>query len=317
MKTWRDAVKNHVRATDLNELKVYDKTSEDLFALKIPAFLKQQIDFSNPDDPILLQTLPHYLEHEFDDADSEDPVSDLKSLKSKGILHKYYGRILLIATGTCAVNCRYCFRRNFPYTKNNASAGNWSAAITYIKQNPEIHEVILSGGDPLMLSCKVLNQLSLQLENIQHVKTIRIHTRIPVVAPERINQNFLQWLDNIKLNKVMVLHCNHPSELTEAHKDVFHQIKKTDTTLLNQSVLLNKINDTSEILVKLSHKLFDMGVLPYYLHQLDKAKGTKHFRMSDSKAKELHKEISIRLPGYLVPKLVREIPGKNNKTPII
>lgn len=314
--SWREKSKNHATKHDLLNTDQYDQSSEDLFNLLVPYHFKQNIDFNNPNDPLLLQILPNKQEHINKPGYSNDPVGDLNSTKAKGIIHKYHGRVLLIATGACAINCRYCFRREFPYAKNNASAKNWSHAVSYIKQNTDIHEVILSGGDPLMLSTKVLKKLSSQLTKLKHIKTLRIHTRIPIVSPNRINENLIKWLDSLPFKKVMVLHCNHPQELTHTVKKALKSISNTNTLLLNQSVLLKKINDNVDTLCRLSHKLFDFGVLPYYLNQLDKVNGTHHFKVSKTNAKSIHKRLLKKLPGYLVPKLVEEIPGKMNKSPI-
>ena len=313
---WREKCKNHVSSQDFTAIQDYHKGSEKLFRLHIPEFFKNHIDFTNPFDPLLMQVIPAIEEIKTLKDFSDDPVGDLKSKKSKGVIHKYKGRVLLIATGTCAINCRYCFRRNFPYAQNNASANNWHSAIEYIANNKELHEVILSGGDPLMLSTKVLSNFSSQLKDIEHIKTLRIHTRMPLVSPSRITNNFIKWLDGISLKKVMVLHSNHPQELHPILKPILNKIASTQTLLLNQSVLLKGINDQTKILTDLSFKLFDFGVLPYYLNQLDKVQGAAHFQVTNKQAKLIHKELLATLPGYLVPKLVEEIPGKKNKSPL-
>ena len=313
---WRSHCKNHVNESDIKHIQHYDANAKTLFPLVIPQFLKGNINFNNDNDPILLQVLPQKKEHLNHKNYSDDPVGDLKASSTKGVIHKYHGRILLIANGICAVNCRYCFRRNFPYANNHASKNNWQDAIAYIKKHRDIHEVILSGGDPLMLSIKALKKLTTQLELIPHIKTLRIHSRIPTVAPDRINENFLEWLKDISLKKVMVVHCNHHQELHKDLKARFNSIAQTDTLLLNQSVLLKNINDDAHILSQLSHKLFEYGILPYYLNQLDKANGTQHFRVSNSQAKSIYKKLLQLLPGYLVPKLVEEISGKKNKSPL-
>lgn len=314
---WREKSKNHTKENDFLRIHDYDKSSEDLFRLHVPKFFKKHIDFTNPNDPLLLQILPSKHEHITDEDFINDPVGDLNAKKAKGVIHKYHGRVLLIATGTCAINCRYCFRRSFPYTQNNASANNWNDALNYISENSDLHEVILSGGDPLMLSTKVLSNFTDKLKRIKHIKTLRIHTRMPLVSPSRINKNFMNWLNSIQLNKVIVLHCNHHQELQKPLKDVFMKIKNTNTLLLNQSVLLKNINDDINTLTKLSHKLFKYGVLPYYLNQLDKTTGTQHYFITRERAKSIHKGLLAKLPGYLVPKLVEEISGKKNKSPLI
>lgn len=313
---WRIKSRNHCQVDDFKGIQQYQQQSEELFKLQVPEFYKKQIDFNNPNDPLLLQIMPSQLELSQQSDERDDPVGDLRASPVDGVIHKYHGRVLLIAAGTCAINCRYCFRRNFPYTQNHASSNNWKNAIVYIQQNPEVHEVILSGGDPLMLSTKALTKLTDQLEIIPHVQTLRIHTRLPLVTPSRITENLLRWLNKLSLKKVMVLHCNHPNELNDSLIETLKSISNTETLLLNQSVLLKNVNDNSHVLIELSQRLFALGILPYYLNQLDKAKGTSHFRVSDERAKILHKQLLQNLSGYLVPKLVVEISGKKNKTPL-
>ncbi len=315
-KKWRSGCNNHLERQQLQHLQNYDETAEDLFPIKVPEYLLNKIDTNNSNDPILLQVLPQHNEHHNTDEFSDDPVGDMAASPTKGVIHKYHGRVLLITNGQCAVNCRYCFRRNFAYHKNYASSHNWSNAVHYIQHDETIHEVILSGGDPLMLSVKSLQKLTSRLQNIPHIKTLRIHTRVPLVAPDRINDTLLNWLNNVALKKVMVVHCNHSHELSNDLKKVFIDLKNTNTLLLNQSVLLKNINDDSETLSQLSHRLFEFGILPYYLNQLDKAKGTQHFEVSKKSAINIHQQLLSLLPGYLVPKLVEEISGKKNKSPI-
>ncbi len=313
---WREQSKNRVSSQDFTAINGYHKDSQKLFRLHIPDFFKSNIDFTNSFDPLLMQVMPSIDEMNILKDFSDDPVGDLNAKKTKGVIHKYQGRVLLIATGTCAINCRYCFRRSFPYSQNNASANNWSPAIDYISNNKDIHEVILSGGDPLMLSTKVLSKLTSQLKDIEHIKTLRIHTRMPLVSPSRITDNFIKWLDSITLKKVMVLHCNHPRELQAQLQPVINKLLSTQTLLLNQSVLLKGINDDAKTLSQLSFKLFELGILPYYLNQLDKVQGAAHFQVTNKQAKFIHQELLTKLPGYLAPKLVEEIPGKKNKSPL-
>lgn len=313
---WRDATKNSVTKKQLADIPYYDKNAEDLFPLLIPQFFAKNIDFKNKLDPLLNQVLPQKTEFEEYDDYCNDPVGDLNASPINGVIHKYHGRVLLIASGACAINCRYCFRRNFNYVQNHASGYNWSKAINYIQAHKDINEVILSGGDPLMISTRALTKLTNQLIPIKHIKTLRIHTRIPIVSPNRITDNFLHWLDSLPFKKVMVIHCNHANELDSQLHPIFKSISKTNTLLLNQSVLLKGINDNASILSELSQRLFDFGVLPYYLNQLDKAKGTHHFRIPNKTAKSIHKKLLQLLPGYLVPKLVKEISGKLNKSPL-
>ncbi len=313
--SWRLASRNHASSNDFHSSD-YNSTSGEIFKLHIPLYFKDKIDFKNPQDPLLLQVMPNKHEKDSDNSFCNDPVGDLASKKAKGVIHKYKGRVLLIATGACAINCRYCFRREFPYSTNNASSNNWKEAIRYLNEHKDIHEVILSGGDPLMLSTKVLTKFTEQLQLINHIKTLRIHTRTPLVSPSRITDNFINWLSNIPLKKVMVFHSNHPKELADDLIPVLKKIKKTNTLLLNQSVLLKNINDNSQILIEHCHRLFSLGILPYYLNQLDKVQGASHFYVSKDTAKSIHKQLLESLPGYLVPKLVEEISGKMNKSPI-
>lgn len=289
---------------------------EDAFRAKVPKEFIQQIELRNPDDPLLLQILPTAQEHQLHPDESSDPVGDLDAEQGDGIIHKYTGRVLLIATGACAIHCRYCFRKDFPYNKLLAARNNWSAAIKYIQQHPKIHEVILSGGDPLTLKTDKLKQLTRQLEQISHVKTLRIHSRIPTVLPNRINEDLCQWLAQTKLITVIVIHCNHANEISENVQTALAKLNETGVQLLNQSVLLRGVNNNAEALIDLSMTLHANKVLPYYLHQLDSARGTHHFTVSDKDAVLIIKKLRSNLPGYLVPQLVREISGEANKTPI-
>lgn len=286
------------------------------FALRVPLGYCQRIEKGNPNDPLLRQILPLDAELIEDQHFKLDPVGDLAAMEVPGLLHKYHGRVLIITTAACAVHCRYCFRRHFPYQENRAEQ-NWQAAIDYIRANSDIHEVILSGGDPLSLTESKLKNLTDKLLTIPHIKTLRLHTRQPIVLPERINNDFLSWLDSLPWKIVMVLHCNHANEIDASVASALEQLQQHRVTLLNQSVLLAGVNDDAEVLVNLSEKLFSHHVLPYYLHQLDKVQGAKHFAVNDEKALQLLNEIRQRLPGYLVPKLVEENAGEKSKTAVI
>ncbi len=286
------------------------------FALRVPLGYCQRIEKGNPNDPLLRQILPLDAELIEDQHFKLDPVGDLAAMEVPGLLHKYHGRVLIITTAACAVHCRYCFRRHFPYQENRAEQ-NWQAAIDYIRANSDIHEVILSGGDPLSLTESKLKNLTDKLLNIPHIKTLRLHTRQPIVLPERINNEFLSWLDSLPWKIVMVLHCNHANEIDASVASALEQLQQHRVTLLNQSVLLAGVNDDAEVLVNLSEKLFSHHVLPYYLHRLDKVQGAKHFAVNDEKALQLLNEIRQHLPGYLVPKLVEENAGEKSKTAVI
>ena len=286
------------------------------FALRAPRGYCQRIEKGNLDDPLLQQILPVGSELIESKQFGHDPVGDLASIEVPGLLHKYHGRALIITTAACAVHCRYCFRRHFPYQENR-SEQNWQEAVDYIRTHADIHEVILSGGDPLSLTESRLKKLTDQLLTIPHLKTLRLHTRLPIVLPQRVNNDLLNWLGSLPWKIVMVLHCNHANEIDESVADALQQLHEHQITLLNQSVLLARVNDHAEILIQLSEKLFSNHVLPYYLHLLDKVQGAQHFYINDDKARQLHSEIRQRLPGYLVPKLVKEEAGKKSKTAII
>jgi EF-P beta-lysylation protein EpmB len=247
---------------------------------------------------------------------TRDAVGDLASRAAHGVLHKYEGRALFVATGSCAVNCRYCFRRHFPYAEETAAAGRWHEALDLVAEDASIREVILSGGDPLSLSTAKLAELTDRLATIAHVKRLRIHTRLPVVLPERVDGVLETWLRRLPMQRVVVLHVNHPNELDDAVAEACVRIARTGATLLNQSVLLRGINDDAQTLQALSERLFTCGVLPYYLHQLDRVAGVAHFEVDDPRARTLMDALRARLPGYLVPRLVREVAGAPSKTPL-
>lgn len=285
------------------------------FALRVPRGYVQRIEKGNPNDPLLRQVLP--LAEELQPAEDYtlDPVSDLAALQVPGLLHKYPGRVLLISTQACAVHCRYCFRRHFPYQENR-SEQDWQEAINYIRANPEINEVILSGGDPLSLTESRLQKITDKLLTIPHIKTLRFHSRQPIVLPERITDAFLSWLDSLPWKIVMVIHCNHANEIDAAVRTALNKLQQHQVTLLNQSVLLAGVNDNAKALATLSQELFSSHVLPYYLHMLDKVQGSKHFHVDTAKAVRLMNEVRQQLPGYLVPKLVQEQAGEKSKTAI-
>ncbi|HET6914197.1 MAG TPA: EF-P beta-lysylation protein EpmB [Rhodanobacteraceae bacterium] len=286
------------------------------FALRVPRGFVTRMRRGDPNDPLLLQVLPQLAECEDTPGFTEDAVGDLAARSAHGLLHKYQGRTLLIAAGTCAVNCRYCFRRHFPYSEEIAAANGWREALAHVRADSSIREVILSGGDPLVLSDAKLREFSKGLEAIPHVRTLRIHSRLPVVLPERVDAGLREWLASVPLRRVIVLHANHPNELDGSVRVACSSLLEAGATLLNQSVLLRGINDDAGTLAALSERLFDCGVLPYYLHQLDRVRGTAHFEVSDDRARELVEALRGRLPGYLVPRLVREIPGRPGKAPL-
>jgi len=286
------------------------------FALKVPRGFVARMRHGDRTDPLLLQVLPQMAELDEATGFADDAVGDLNALQAHGVLHKYAGRALLIAAGSCAVNCRYCFRRHFPYAEELAAAHAWREAIDCLANDTSIREVILSGGDPLVLSTRKLTDLTDALRGVPHVIRLRIHSRLPVVLPERIDDAFCAWLSALPLQRVVVLHANHPNELDAGVAAACARLQETGATLLNQSVLLRGVNDDADALAELFERLFACGVLPYYLHQLDRVRGAAHFEVPDARARELMDSLRARLPGYLVPRLVRELPGEGAKTPI-
>ena len=289
----------------------------ELFPLRVAHSYVARMKKGDPNDPLLLQVLPLSAELNTQPEDySHDPVGDLEAMPIPGLLHKYHGRVLLITTGACAIHCRYCFRRHYPYQEAQARASEWQAVTEYIQADDSIHEVILSGGDPLSLSNSRLAELIKQLASIPHLQRLRIHTRQPIVLPERIDEGLLRLLNQTTLNVVMVIHCNHAQEINTNIEQILTRIKDAGCTLLNQSVLLKNVNDNLNSLHALSEALFSAGVLPYYLHQLDKVQGAAHFAVSDTQALELEQQLRDNLPGYLVPKLVVEKAGETAKVPL-
>ncbi|MBL1276190.1 MAG: EF-P beta-lysylation protein EpmB [Ectothiorhodospiraceae bacterium] len=286
------------------------------FPQRVPRSYVAQIQPGDPDDPLLLQVLPQSIESSFQTGFLQDPVGDKDAAASPGLLHKYHGRVLLITTGACPVHCRYCFRRHFPYAENRPESRDWGAAIEYIASNPDINEVILSGGDPLSLSTGRLQDISCALRDIPHLKRLRIHTRMPIVLPARIDTDFLHWLSSLPWQLVMVTHCNHANELGPEVKNALAALRATGITLLNQTVLLKSVNDNANTLSDLSESLFAAGVLPYYLHLLDRVQGAAHFEVDEITACNIMHKLRAQLSGYLVPQLVRETAGKPYKIPV-
>ena len=285
------------------------------FALKVPRSFVQRMRYGDPRDPLLLQVLSSAQEMVDVPGFVRDPVGESgTTIPHRGIIHKYHGRVLLIVSGGCAVNCRYCFRRHFPYNENQNSRAQWRDALQRISEDDSIEEVILSGGDPLVVTDEQLQQLVMQIGAIAHVKRLRIHTRLPVVIPERVTEALLNAITHPHLQTVMVIHCNHAAEIDDAVATSLAAVRQRDITLLNQSVLLAGINDTLETQLDLCQRLFAVGTLPYYLHLLDKVQGAAHFDVPEQRATELVDEMTRRLPGYMVPKLVREIAGEASKT---
>lgn len=285
-----------------------------LFALRVPQPFVDKMEKGNLQDPLFLQVMCSDLEFVQAEGFSTDPLEEQNVNVVPNILHKYKNRLLFMVKGGCAVNCRYCFRRHFPYDENPGNKKSWQQALDYIAAHPEIEEVIFSGGDPMMAKDHELDWLIKQLENIPHLQRLRIHTRLPVVIPQRITDEFCAILKESRLQSVMVLHINHPNEMDEVFGHAMKKLKAANVTLLNQSVLLKGVNDDAKILKALNDKVFRMGVLPYYLFLLDKVQGASHFLVSDEEAMSIYKTLQSQTSGYLVPKLSREIAGEPNKT---
>jgi len=284
------------------------------FRLQVPRSFVARMRKGDPNDPLLRQVLPLSVENTVVTGYVEDPVGDRDAVRIPGLLQKYRGRVLLTATGVCAVNCRYCFRRHFPYAESIAARDNWKAAIDYVKTDPEIEEVILSGGDPLALADRRILELAIALNGIEHVRRLRIHTRFPVVLPERVTDGLCRAFESFRGAVTFVIHANHAQEINAEVGEACFRLKSHGAYLLNQSVILRGINDSVQSLRELSVRLFDFGVLPYYLHLLDPVQGAAHFNVPVSEARKLVGQLQAKLPGYLVPRLVRETPGAASKT---
>ena len=285
------------------------------FPLRVPRGFVAKMRHGDAADPLLLQVLPQAAELGEVPGFTRDAVGDLAARTAGGVLHKYAGRALLVATGSCALHCRYCFRRHFPYAEETAAAHRWREAIEHLRDDASIHEVILSGGDPLSLATPKLAELTDALATIPHIRRLRIHTRLPIVLPERVDDECLRWLANLPFQRVVVLHANHANEIDAAVDAACARLREAGATLLNQSVLLAGVNDDPGTLAALSERLFAAGVLPYYLHLLDRVQGAAHFDIEASRALAIMDDLRIRLPGYLVPRLVREIAGAPSKIP--
>ncbi|HEY4091952.1 MAG TPA: EF-P beta-lysylation protein EpmB [Luteibacter sp.] len=316
---WREAITNAgelLQAVGLGHRADLLPADDAGFPLRVPRGFVARMRQGDPDDPLLQQVLPRAAEHVAAPGYSVDAVGDMAAKAGHGLLHKYDGRALLIASGSCAINCRYCFRRHFPYGEEIAAAAQWREALAHVAADTSIRELILSGGDPLSLATHKLEELTRGLAEMPHVIRLRIHTRLPVVLPERVDDAFVAWLASLPLQKVVVLHANHANEFDAAVDTACARLREAGATLLNQSVLLRGVNNDAAALAELCERAFAAGVLPYYLHQLDKVTGAAHFEVADEAALALVEALRARLPGYLVPKLVRELPGDPSKRPI-
>lgn len=292
------------------------------FRVLVPESFLSRMQPGRADDPLLRQVLATRAEALEVPGFSADPLQEAASTVVPGLLHKYAGRVLLIATSACAVHCRYCFRREFPYDEHRLEGAAADAVLAYLHNDPSIHEVILSGGDPLMLKDAPLAALVRRLEEVPHLHTLRIHTRLPIVIPQRVTTHLLHTLRTLHarsephLRAVVVVHANHPAEIDTSVSGALAELAETGSLVLNQSVLLAGVNDQAEVLAQLSERLFAARALPYYLHLLDPVHGTAHFEVSEARGRQLIKTLRARLPGYLVPRLVREVAGAPAKSVI-
>lgn len=317
---WREAIRDPrelLRQLGLDPvaLGVSDEAASQ-FAVRVPQGFAARMRHGDRHDPLLRQVLPITDELKVVPGFSLDAVGDGAAKKATGVIQKYRGRALLVTTGSCAINCRYCFRRHFDYGTENAAREGWRDAVDAIAQDPDIDEVILSGGDPLSLATHKLVELTQALKQIPHLRRLRIHSRLPVVLPERVDDELVQWIGALPWPVAFVIHANHANEFDASVDAAMARLRAAGATLLNQAVLLRGVNDSIEALQALSERSFAAGVLPYYLYQVDRVEGVAHFEVADDTAKDLHAQLTARLSGYLVPKLVREISGDSSKRPV-
>ncbi len=323
IETWQRVLADGIRDIEelltilsLNREQLPPLVANPAFPLRVPRGFVARMQSGDPDDPLLHQILPLALEQDNQADFMLDPVGDMNALNSTGLLQKYRGRALLITTGACAVHCRYCFRRHFPYQQQHARHHHWQNTIASLRSDTSINELILSGGDPLMLTTTQLNELTRQVTALEHIKRLRIHTRLPIVLPERINTKLLEWLANLPFDVAIIIHSNHPAEIDTKVSTALRKLQSAPVSLLNQSVLLKGINDDTAVLARLSERLFSAGVLPYYLHLLDKVQGAAHFEVSIARAREIHQQLRQQISGYLLPRLVYEKAGASSKLPV-
>ncbi len=301
---------------DITQLKALLPSETESFHLKVPMPYLKRIKLGDIHDPLLKQILPLAVEYQDSPGFTLDPLNENAANKLPGIIHKYANRILLTLTGTCAIHCRYCFRRHFPYDSNQISNQKWETIVNYLKNQPQVNEIILSGGDPLILNDKYLTKLLQNIALLPQIKRLRIHSRLPVVIPQRITDRFVQLLAESSFKSILVLHINHPNEIDAQLRQRLAKLHDQKILVLNQTVLLKNVNDHPETLANLSEALFVNHVMPYYLHLLDKVKGAAHFAIDEDTARKLYGELLSLLPGYLVPKLVSEAPNLTSKYPI-
>lgn len=317
VRDWHSALAEAIRSPDelIRRLGLPETLLEparraaELFPLLVPESYLDRMRHGDPDDPLLAQVLPLGLEEAAVPGFGIDPVGDSAARRAPGLLHKYQGRVLLVTTGACAVHCRYCFRRHYPYSDEPRRLSDWDQAYEVIASDPSVHEVIFSGGDPLMLTDGRLAQLVGRVGEIPHVARLRIHTRLPIVLPERVTSEFLAILQESRPTPIVVVHANHARELVDTCAEALRRLVRGGVTVLNQSVLLRGVNDSVEAQFELAESLVDLGVIPYYLHQLDRVAGAAHFEVAEETGRKIIAELRRRLPGYAVPRYVRETAG--------
>jgi EF-P beta-lysylation protein EpmB len=317
---WRQSVRDPRELLDLLGLQALAARVSDAaaaqFPLRVPRAFVARMRHGDPRDPLLRQVLPLDDEDRLVPGFALDAVGDVAARTANGVLQKYRGRALLVATGSCAIHCRYCFRRHFDYAAETAAAGQWREAVARIAEDPTIEEVILSGGDPLSLATPKLAELTDALAAIGHIKRLRIHARLPIVLPDRVDEPLLAWLRGLPWPVTVVVHANHANEFDAQVDAALGRLRAAGAMLLNQAVLLRGVNDDVDALADLGTRGLAAGVLPYYLHQLDRVQGAAHFEVDDATALDLHRALRARMSGYLVPRLVRELPGDTGKRPL-
>ncbi|MCC8361983.1 EF-P beta-lysylation protein EpmB [Lysobacter sp. A6] len=317
---WRDAIRDPRELLSLLGLEALASRISDeaaaQFPMRVPRAFVARMRRGDPLDPLLRQVLPMDDEDRLVAGFALDAVGDVAARTAHGVLQKYRGRALLVATGSCAIHCRYCFRRHFDYAGDTAAAGDWREAVARIAGDPSIEEVLLSGGDPLSLATPKLTELTDALAAVPHIQRLRIHTRLPIVLPDRVDDALVAWLRALPWPVVVVVHANHANEFDASVDAAMARLRGAGAMLLNQAVLLRGVNDDVEALADLGMRGLAAGVLPYYLHQLDRVQGAAHFEVDDATALDLHGALRARTSGYLVPRLVRELPGDTGKRPL-
>lgn len=323
--TWQQAMKRAVRdPRELCELLQLSRNMADSarkaaeqFGLFVPREYLGRIEIGNAADPLLRQILPLGEELAETEGFVADPLHEQEATLTPGLLQKYHGRALLVTTGACAIHCRYCFRRHFPYSTAPRSIAAWQPALRQLAGDTSIREVILSGGDPLTLVDGLLASLVQELERIPHLQRLRLHTRLPVVIPQRVTEAMLDWLKSTRLTPIVVIHVNHPQEIDQSVELAVGRLVDAGIPVLNQAVLMAGVNDAATVLADLSERLVNLRVMPYYLHLLDRVAGTAHFEVSEAQARLIVKQLSALLPGYAIPRLTRESPGEASKTVLL